>query len=394
MPHREWNPALFLRRLSPEALRLLVRRRVLPLSLDGEGPLSEQTYRAWMALPSDAQREAEVNLWLINDLSTEHGRPYLEELANSVWRDQRARAESRTWSAHDLAARLFLAAPQQFATVHQGYALDVLDDVIEFRGTYPAVLQTSRASKARLKSEMESYLRATPFGSRCYIEDFANESKLALYLFHEGEMTPVDRLNDDDGIECYWLRPVNRLAAVFHFETSTLFVQAQQRSHAEKLRDLFAQIFMGDPSYFEESTGRARFCFDVLREPDFRFPTRAHDRIEAVSVTRVVARLWRRDVQRVTVDVAPGASLEEVRRAVAEHGVDLITDVIDGVRLLFCFQGTGRARMRTVALTNPNRSNLHNTERDLIIRGYLKVWGIDADPRPTVVSSVGDAETR
>ena len=76
----------------------------------------------------------------------------------------------------------------------------------------------------------------TAFGARCQVEDFANDEKFALFIFHEDEVAPFDRFNDKGVVEPDWQRPVVRLAAVFQFETSTLLVKAPRVAEREKLR--------------------------------------------------------------------------------------------------------------------------------------------------------------
>jgi hypothetical protein len=238
-----------------------------------------------------------------------------------------------------------------------------------------------------MKLAMASHFRDTAFGARCQIEDFANEEKFALFVFQEDEVAPFDRFNDKGVVEPDWQRPVIRLAAVFHFETSTLLVKAPRTTEREKLRDLFAEIFVGDAEYFEDATKSPKFCFDPLRDSDFDFPTRGFDKIEEVSLVRLVAKPGHRDVKRVTIEMKPGLSIEGVRMVLAEHGVDLGVDAIDGVRLQFRFEGKGRTKYRTVSLFNPNSSNLNDTERDRVIRRYLKEWGIDASGRREAVGA-------
>ena len=61
MAKREWNPKSFFRHLTPDALAVLLEWASVELALDGEGPVGEQVYRAWKALP-DAERET---LWRV-----------------------------------------------------------------------------------------------------------------------------------------------------------------------------------------------------------------------------------------------------------------------------------------------------------------------------------------
>lgn len=394
MAKREWNPKSFFRHLTPDALAVLLEWASVELALDGEGPVGEQVYRAWKALP-DAEREAiETKLLPVNDLCGTHSRPYLDRLAQQVWTNGSSHLieDSKNWSAQDLAVRLFIADEARFLEAHQAHALDMMEHLTEFHGRYPVTLTATPEAKTAMKAAMASHFRETAFGARCQVEDFANDEKFALFIFHEDEVAPFDRFNEQGVVEPDWQRPVVRLAAVFQYETSTLLVKAPRVSEREKLRDLFAQLFIGDADYFEDTTKSPKFCFDPLRDDDFEFPVRGFDKIEDVSIVRVVAKPASRDVKRVTVEMKPGFTVLGVRGLLDEHGVNLASDAIHGVRLQFVFEGKGRSKYRTVSLFNPNSSNLNDTDRDRVIRRYLKEWGIDASGRRTPLeAAAGEA---
>jgi len=379
MGHREWNPKSFFRHLTQEVLEALLAWSEFDLELDGEGALWEQIYRGWMALPDDERNARESLLLPVNDMCSPHARSYLEALATAMWTngDSHKIEESRGWSVNDLAVRLFLENGAGFAQAHQNYAIDQMNHFTEYRGRHPAKVTASPAAKAAMKAAMKGHFQGTPFSTRCKVEDFANDEKLALFVFHEDESTPSEQFVSEDEIEPIWRRPVVRLAAVFHFETHTLLVKAARKEEREKLRDLFAQLFVGEPDYFEDVMKSPRFCFDRLRDPDFDFPTPGEHHIEEVSLVRLTASSQHAHVKRVTIEIKPGLSVEGVREVLAEHGLDLATDEIFGVRLQFRFEGKGRQRFRTVSLFNPSSTNLCDTERDRIIRKNLKSWGID-----------------
>ncbi len=389
MANREWNPKSFFRHLTPDPLKVLLEWAAVELTLDGEGPVGEQVYRGWKALPEAERVGIETKLLPVNDLCGPHARPYLERLAQQVWTNGHAQLveDSRAWSAQDLSVRLFVADEARFLEAHQAHALDMMEHLTEFHGRYPVTLKPTAEAKTAMKAAMASHFRETAFGARCQVEDFANDEKFALFIFHEDEVAPFDRFNDKGVVEPDWQRPVVRLAAVFQFETSTLLVKAPRVAEREKLRDLFAQVFVGDPRYFEDTNKSPKFSFDPLRDDDFDFPVRGFDKIEDVSIVRVVAKPASRDVKRVTVEMKPGFTVLGVRGLLGEHGVDLASDAIHGVRLQFIFEGKGRSKYRTVSLFNPNSSNLNDTERDRVIRRYLKEWGIDASGRRSPVEA-------
>jgi hypothetical protein len=373
MTHRDWSPKSFFRHISLPALAELSFWAHADLRPVGAGKPWEQWYHAWVALPVHARLRLESSLLPVNDLSCAEARSTLESLAVSTWGNSARLKETFTWSTQDLALRLFLAAPVAFAQLHQGWMVDSLEHLKEYAGRYPLKPKPSPRAKAELRDAMRSYLGQTAFGPKCHVEDFANDEKFAVFVFHEDELKPKDRFLEGESLEAVWDRDVVRLAAVFHYETNVLMVKAPRKQEREKLRDLFAECIMKDPLYFLDARVRPRFSFAPLKDPSFAFPPLPGSRLVGVGLQRLVIRPVGGDVRRLTFD------FREPLEGLAEFGVDLRRDTIDGVNLRFAFEGTGRSRTRTVSLFNPNSSNLRDTPRDRIIRLHLKRWGFDAN---------------
>jgi hypothetical protein len=383
MPMREWNPKAFFRRISPPVLELLRAWSRTEMRLDGEGALGEQTYKAWLALPETERRGLETKLLPVNDLCSKHARPYLEGLGEKVWGSEATKRieESRQWTAQDFAVRLFIEAEAEFRVVWRSYNLDTLEHVKEFHGRYPRQPRNDPAAKALMKAAMLEHFKKTPFAGRCNVEDFVNEEKLAIFVDHEDEHQPFDEFDAQGVVVPSWRRPLIRLAAIFHFETLTLFIKATRKDEREQLRNMFAEIIMGDPDYFEDTSKTMKFSFEPLWAPGFDFPTQAADQIDRVSVVQVAWRPGNTDVKRLVFDLKPGLSMAGVRLALQNHGVASVGPQVDGVHLRFNFLGAGPTNSRTVSLFNPNSSNLADTTRDRTIRRCLKRWGIDASGR-------------
>jgi hypothetical protein len=380
MQHREWNPKTFFRKVSPEVMALFEQSRALALERDPGRPEHERTYHAWKALPEEQRLSLEAELLPVNDLCTQGARPYLDNLARCVWtlRAPELIDESRDWSVYDLAVRLHVDAPADFLRCHQNYAVDMMEHFKEYRGRHPVAVHASAEAKAEMKAAMAEHFRQNAGGSRCQVEDFEGDGKLALFIYHEDEMTPVEQFDAAGTVVPVWQRPVVRVAAVFYAETCTLLVKAPRRPERELLRDLFARIFVGEDDYFEDAAVNPKFSFGALARRDFLFPTHPMDGVDHVSVTRLVVQPVSVQTKRVTLDLRPGLSLVAVHRALEHHGVDLDSDRVIGARLQFQFaEGRGRARFRTVSLFNPNSTNLRDTFRDRVIRRYLKEWGFD-----------------
>jgi len=378
MQHREWNPKAFFKKLTPEVMAVYEAKRGLTLARDPSRPPHDQTYYAWMMLPEPDRLRLEAELLPVNDLCAQHARPYLDALARATWTGPKAHLveDSRDWTVHDLAMRLHLEDPNGLGKCHQAYALDMMEHFQEYRGRHSVTLRATPSAKDAMKNEMTAHFRANAGGAKCKVEDFEGRDKFALFIVHEDELTALDRFDANGEVVPDWQRPVVRIAAVFYPDTFTLLVKAPRKLERERLRDLFAQIFIGEADYFEDASRTPKYSFDPIRDPDFEFRTHPADGIE-VSVVRVTVRPGHAHVKRLDVKLASGLSMFGLHGALQSIGMNVAEDPIDGVRLLFQFEGKGRSRFRTVSLHNPNNTNLRDTTRDRLIRRYLKEWGFD-----------------
>jgi len=382
MRHREWNPKTFFRKLSPSVIALYeAERKIILIAGSGEAADPNQAYWAWKAMPEGQRRAIETDLLPVNDMCSTHARPYLDFIAGLVWNnrdDAHLIEESRDWSVNDLAMRLFLCVPREFYRAHQNYAVDMLDHFREYRGKYPIEVKATPDGKARMRQAMAEHFRQHAGGARCQVEDFDGDDKFAVFILHEDEVKPLDQFGSDDTVAPVWMRLVSRIAAVFYPETCTLLVKAPRKPEREKLRDLWAEIFVGDTDYFEDLTKMPKYNFAPLFQPGFDFPTHPADGLGRPCITRAVMRTGHAAVRRLTIDLAPNLRSDDVGQVFADHRISADGSLADGVRIQFEFgDAKGRARFRTVSLYNPNSTNLRDTKRDRIIRRYLKEWGID-----------------
>lgn len=213
MQHREWNPKTFFRKVSSEVMALFEQSRALALERDPGRPEHERTYHAWKALPEERRLSLEAELLPVNDLCTQGARPYLDNLARCVWtlRAPELIEESREWSVYDLAMRLHVDAPADFLRCHQNYAVDMMEHFKEYRGRHQVAVHASAEAKAEMKAAMAEHFRQNAGGSRCQVEDFEGDGKLALFIYHEDEVTPVEQF-DAAGGSYSWAR-ASRLAS-------------------------------------------------------------------------------------------------------------------------------------------------------------------------------------
>lgn len=340
----------------------------------GKSP-SEQTYHAWKALPQAERRALETRLLPVNDMCSTHARPYLDALGQRVWSRENPDLlqQSKDWSVYDLAMRLFIETPHEFVKTHQGYAVDMMDHFREYRGRYAISLKPSAIAKERMRLAMIDHFRQHAGGAKCQVEDFEGEDKFAIFIYHEDEVTPQEKFDDEGIVVPDWIRPVVRIAAVYYPDTCTLLVKAPRKPEREKLRDLFAEIFVGDRGFFEDLAKTPKFSFAPLADSRFEFATHPADGVLGVYITQATIQSLHEGVRSVTLKLEPNLTLSDVRRSLLQHGVRLDGDLVDGIRLQFEFtQGKGRARFRTVSLFNPGSTNLKDTPRDRIIRRYLK----------------------
>lgn len=382
MRHREWNPKVFFRKISPTVIAQYEAAKGVVLIADrGEKADANQAYRAWQALPEGQRRQLEAELLLVNDMTSTHARPYLDGAARLRWAgtaDDPLIEESKNWSVNDLAMQLFLRAPRELYLAHQNYAVDMLDHFREYRGRYAKEMKATPNAKARMHQALSEHFRLSGGGARCMVEDFEGDDKVAVFVLHEDDVKPFDQFRGENAVAPVWMRLVNSLAAVFYPETCTLLVKAPRKPEREKLRDLWAEIMAGDPEYFEDLAKIPKFNFAPLLDPNFNFPTHPADGLGRPCITRVVARSGAAKARKVALDLTPNLSQHELLTTLAFHRAAADGSAVEGVRIQFEFgDATGRARFRTVSLYNPNSTNLRDTKRDRIIRRYLKEWGID-----------------
>lgn len=377
--HRTWNPKTFFRRLSPTVVRLYERSRGLTLARDPWVLPSEQTYRAWMALPEGERARLQTELLPVNDLCTSHARPYLEQLAELTWSEDRPELldDLPEWTVYDLALRLYLADADGFADCHQSYAVDMMSNYREYRGRWKVEVEATPERKAAMKDAMAAFLNGSNGKRQCLVEDYQTEDKLALFVYFEDEMTAFDRFDTTGVVLPVWQRPAVKVAAVFFPESSTLLVKAPRAPERERLTRLFAEIFVGREDYFEPLAMRPKYDFTVLGQRSFDFATQTGDHIDAVNVTELQLYSDHESIRSTRFAFEPGLTLAEVDDALLDHGVVLRGPLVHGAKLQFTFAGMGRSRLRTASITNPNRINLADTPRDRVIRRYLREWGLD-----------------
>lgn len=374
--YRAWNPKTFFRHVRPDVLRLLLQAPDVRLSLDGSGSVAEQAYRAWKQSSGAHRRRLDATLQRLARLGTTHARPFLDELARDLWGEAALR-ESRAWSAQDLAVCLSLADEPAFEKLAESYAIESWETVYEYRAFHEPRLHCPPLARHHVAQRMQSSFEATPYGPRCYVEDFLGADRLVVTVFHDGELQPVDELRGNE-LVARWVRPLGRVSAMYFAETKTLFVRAARRLEAERLRDAVIAVYFDGASGFVDPIAHPRFCFEALLDPDRELSTKGEHEIDRVSLIQVVATRPHRATSGITIDLRPSLSLWEARTVLASHGIEA-PDVI-GVRLLFAFSGHGRARLRTVHLRNPNTSNFDGTARDCLLRRVLQNWGLDVDP--------------
>ncbi len=382
MRHREWNPKVFFRKISPTVIAQYEAAKGIVLLADrGEKADANQAYHAWQALPEGQRRHLETELLVVNDMTSTHARPYLDGAARRCWAgtsDESLIEESKNWSVNDLAMQLFLRVPLDLQLAHKNYAVDMLDHFREYRGRYAKEMKATPAAKSGMQQAFSEHFRLNGGGARCIVEDFEGDDKIAVFVLHEDDVKPFDQFRGEDAVAPVWMRLVNSLAAVFYPETCTLLVKAPRKPEREKLRDLWAEIIAGDPEYFEDLATSPKFNFAPLFDPNFNFPTHPADGLGQPCITRVVASSGTAEARKVGVDLAPNLSQRQLLTALAFHRTAADGSAVEGVRIQFEFgDATGRARYRTVSLYNPNSTNLRDTKRDRIIRRYLKEWGID-----------------
>ena len=396
MSKREFNPKSFFRKFRPDIRdHLLGQLNLLSVlekkKLEGD-PEDDAVFFAWTRADSEQRHIADREFMRINDLACDNARPYLNEVAARLWHDKpKLRDEALDMANQDLAALIFLESKTDFEAVYADFFIDDFSFRVMRQAKEARPVALTPEKKAQFEDALVRYYRGTLEGNRqVQIEDHNDETRFALFVYHEDRLRYKDRFGKDGRLVSAPDRPVENAMIVYYPSNGLLTVKAHNKKLRDHLISLIGEIYFADSEFFEGAY-RREFDLSSLTDPDFGFSYRASDGISGVRVVEVAFSHPDHRVGLVTAHCLTGH--QEALRAlrIAPDSVEFC-----GVRIEVLPDGRVYKRKRTVVIQKPDRWNLKETPRDRILAKYVEEWGFikkeTTDERERVADLMDDAE--
>ena len=127
-------------------------------------------------------------------------------------------------------------------------------------------------------------------------------------------------------------------------------------------------------------------CFDleILKNPNLTFPTDPADRIGLVRIQSMKLRFHGRNPAVIKVSIDGRRREGSIHEVIADKFRDpharLTTATVEsGVLQAFMQTAAGKERSISCGLSAPSSCDLEDSPEELILRSYLRVWGIEKD---------------
>lgn len=215
-------------------------------------------------------------------------------------------------------------------------------------------------------------------GRNCQVEVYERSEPRRFYFVGYPEDYATSELEyEGDELRRRARRSVFDIAWLFRPDEGTLEIHAPgRRDEIQALQRIFCNTALGGKGGPPEGNDRC-YRLDRLLEPSFAFsldPVDEIDRIEVASM-RLVKTAAKRP--RVTFEETPCALPEFLRRVAEELETPISAWTLTSVRLRAVWKGAEKkGKTVSFSLSAPDTSDLKDTPEHLVLKRYLKVWGI------------------
>jgi hypothetical protein len=142
--------------------------------------------------------------------------------------------------------------------------LHVHEELSCYRGQYATDVIPSHDRCATLARALRASAGDGADGARC--ERFVFDDRFALVLCEGATPAPRRWFDGSAQLEPFLISGQVRVALVFRFDTSTLWVKGPSAAARDHVRDVFRDVFVGDNSYFAPWVERAPYLL-VIEPP-------------------------------------------------------------------------------------------------------------------------------
>lgn len=225
-------------------------------------------------------------------------------------------------------------------------------------------------------------------GRRCHVDKYFRGDRYHYFFAYPQDYADNFVGYDNDGnFQRKRQNPAFEVIFVYDPDEGSIDLFAQGGKDIKKdLLELFARTILHEDLGNEDNASRP-YELNGLKKRSFAFPTEPADRITEVRVKEMRFSMIGSARNRVTFDVSPNGSTDEI--------YDLIARTLDEQRLPMAMvnvssavlqvrfdnsNGNGRStKTVTFRISHPDSCNLKDKPEHLVVKQYLRKWGIERE---------------
>jgi hypothetical protein len=327
----------------------------------------------WSYLESveNPNREQDLaNFQLINDLACDKGASHIRRICEAEQLEHLLQAEL---TSHGLALALFLNHKPIFNAAYNTFHLDYLEGWQVYAGLDTSAYKHDvEVSKEGFRQELLGYLRRIGYGQALHIDSYPEQNRLILDIKYAGLLTRQEDFDIRGNIQARTIRKPLEVGLAYYPEENVLKVKTPRGMEGlnEAIHLAFALNYLERPETLTNPNQRRWINLGEFKTRE-SFPFNDSDGIRTAKVTGLRLRPYQGSTSSFLI-----REKGEVIDILPKYNIDIFQATLEMVAIQFEFEGKGRGRFHTVEMTHKNRISTNNTERDAIIEGCLKRWGV------------------
>ncbi len=237
-------------------------------------------------------------------------------------------------------------------------------------------------SLKRFADNLSAYYRQQGRGKKCIVEhcERPNPTRHCFFAFPEDYSTS-ELQYEGEKLKRRPRKSIFEIAFVYTPEDGTLELSAPGgTTEAKALQEVFCRSALRLPG-LPDDTRVYQYNLDLLKDPDFEFPTNPEDGIDTVEVLSMRINPRNNARQRIFIEQDPTSKetlYTWIRRALNEKNVGMDRVTVSQVKMRVTWHPVNGSRPKTLTftLTSPDSATLDDSPLHQSVKGYLRQWKI------------------
>jgi hypothetical protein len=380
-----YSPKQFIRQVPNAQLREFFDRRgeLSDFSWDKLGEIdADPIFEAWQSLPDASRNDVERWFRAISELATPAGlRTTIEEgqfhgLDLAVSLGGMKGLHEKIFSVYLKHEKVFLAAGRLNRADH-------LNGRYWRRRSLPAKTpDLSHPTRKLLAQAISQYYRENQGrGEHCDIEVYLRREKLHYFFAYTADYADTVIVYTDEGSLARQLQKA-AFEVIFAYNeasgTLDVFVQGDKKIR-RAMEEMFARHVLKEELPAEDPK-RPPYQLDALRRPEFDFPTNPQDKITETRVKLLRLSIVGPGFGRITFESDSWKKRGDIHDLIGKylnhHSASGVTMNVTHAMMQVTFETADGPQIFPFRITHPDSCSLKDEPEHLIIKEYLRRWGI------------------